>query len=165
MATTLANISIKDNSSWNTYLDLIYPVGSIYIAYTFTSPATRFGGTWSQISSRFLYCTTGVGTRGSNTHTLTVDEIPVHNHALKSEGAYKEDWPAGLYWSNASGGGLWRIWSTEGLGADSQGRLYIDYQGGASSQQYATLPCRLYLETDCLIFISWTEVKNSGNMG
>ena len=133
MATTLANISIKDNSSWNTYLNLIYPVGSIYIAYTSTSPATRFGGTWSQISSRFLYCTTGVGTGGSNTHTLTVNEIPSHNHALKSEGAYdQESWPAGLYWSNASAGNLWRVWSTEGLGAGSDGRLYIDYQGGGN---------------------------------
>ena len=131
MATTLANISIKDNSSWNTYLDLIYPVGSIYISYTSTSPATRFGGTWSQISSRFLYCTTGVGTGGSNTHTLTLNEIPAHSHALKSAGAYdQESWPAGLYSSNASGGGLWRIWSTEGYGAGSEGRLYIDSKGG-----------------------------------
>ena len=82
MATTLANISIKDSSSWNTYLNLIYPVGSIYIAFTSTSPATRFGGTWSQISGRFLYCTTNTGTGGSNTHTLTISEIPPHNHGI-----------------------------------------------------------------------------------
>lgn len=47
MATTLASISIKDNSTWNTYLNLIYPIGSVYISYTSTSPATRFGGTWA----------------------------------------------------------------------------------------------------------------------
>ena len=81
MVTTLANISIKDNSSWNTYLNLIYPVGSIYIAYTSTSPATRFGGTWSQISSRFLYCTDNIETGGSNTHTLSSGEMPSHNHS------------------------------------------------------------------------------------
>lgn len=80
MATTLANISIKDSSSWNTYLNLIYPVGSIYIAYTSTSPASRFGGTWSQITSRFLYCTTNVNTGGEQNHTLTISEMPYHQH-------------------------------------------------------------------------------------
>lgn len=65
MATTLAKISIKDNSSWNTYLNLIYPVGSVYFSYTSTSPADRFGGTWSSISNKFIY-TGGVGTGGSS---------------------------------------------------------------------------------------------------
>lgn len=81
---TLNNVSIKDGSSWVTYLNMIYPVGSIYIAFTSTSPATRFGGTWSQISGRFLYCTTSTGTGGNNNHTLTVDQIPSHNHAPQS---------------------------------------------------------------------------------
>lgn len=69
MATTLANISIKDSSSWNTYLNLIYPVGSVYISYTSTSPSTRFGGTWVSITGRFPYFNAGVGTGGKNTHT------------------------------------------------------------------------------------------------
>ena len=69
MTTTLANISIKDSSSWNTYLNLIYPVGSVYISYTSTSPSTRFGGTWVAITGKFPYFNAGVGTGGSNTHT------------------------------------------------------------------------------------------------
>lgn len=71
MATTLANISIKDNSSWNTYLNLIYPIGSVYISYTSTSPATRFGGTWAAITGRFPYFNAGTKTDGSNTHSHT----------------------------------------------------------------------------------------------
>lgn len=66
MATTLANISIKDSSSWNTYLNLIYPVGTLYFSYSSTSPASRFGGSWSAISGKFIY-TGGVGTGGSST--------------------------------------------------------------------------------------------------
>lgn len=81
MATTLAKISIKDSSSWNTYLNLIYPVRSVYFSYTSTSPATRFGGTWSAISSRFIY-TGGSGTGGAkdNRITLTVGNLPSHQH-------------------------------------------------------------------------------------
>ena len=36
----------------------IYPVGSIYISASSTSPATLFGGTWEQIQGRFL-CAAG----------------------------------------------------------------------------------------------------------
>ena len=67
MATTLAKISIKDNSAWNTYLNLIYPVGSVYFSYTSTSPADRFGGTWSQLSGdRYIRASTNVTASGSN---------------------------------------------------------------------------------------------------
>lgn len=35
-------------------VDHIYPVGSIYISTSSTSPATLFGGTWNQIQGKFL---------------------------------------------------------------------------------------------------------------
>ena len=35
-------------------VDHIYPVGSIYISTSSTSPATLFGGTWNQIEGKFL---------------------------------------------------------------------------------------------------------------
>lgn len=45
-------LKINDQS----LLDLIYPVGSVYISTNDTSPASIFGGTWSQISQgRTLY--------------------------------------------------------------------------------------------------------------
>lgn len=65
-------------------VDSIYPVGSIYMSVNSTSPATLFGGTWTQLKDRFLL---GAGTTYSNgatggaaTHKLTVAEMPSHAH-------------------------------------------------------------------------------------
>ena len=67
-----------------TIFDLIYPIGSIYMSVNSTNPSTIFGGTWEQLKDRFLL---GAGntysngsTGGSATHTLTIDEMPVHSH-------------------------------------------------------------------------------------
>ena len=35
-------------------LNIIYPVGSIYMSTNSTNPSTLFGGTWKQIKDRFL---------------------------------------------------------------------------------------------------------------
>lgn len=70
-----------------TIFDAIYPVGSIYLAYNHTDPATLFGGTWVRITNRFLWATTAGGTigqtGGEQTVALTVDQIPAHTHAIK----------------------------------------------------------------------------------
>ncbi len=64
--------------------DAIYPVGSIYIAYNHTNPGTLFGGTWARMSGGFLWASQAgdtIGqTGGERTHTLTVNELPKHNH-------------------------------------------------------------------------------------
>ena len=70
--------------------DQIYPVGSIYITANATNPSVLFGGTWEQLKGKFLvgvdssdtdFETSGK-TGGEKTHTLTVDEMPSHNHLL-----------------------------------------------------------------------------------
>lgn len=69
-------------------VNMLYPVGSIVIRYDHTSPASLYGGTWTRISSRFLYATSASGTigstGGSNTHTLTVSQIPSHTHGMRA---------------------------------------------------------------------------------
>ena len=58
----------------------IYPVGAVYISVNSTSPASLFGGTWTQLTDRFLLGagnTYGVGSVGGESiHILTRDEIP-----------------------------------------------------------------------------------------
>lgn len=60
---------------------LAYPVGAVYISFVSTSPASLFGGSWTAITGRFPYFNSSTETGGSNTHTLTVKELPSHNHS------------------------------------------------------------------------------------
>lgn len=71
-------------------LDLVYPVGSIYIAYHHTSPAELFGGTWTRMQDCFLWAcaaSESIGeTGGEKTHVLTVNEMPSHRHDVDYAG-------------------------------------------------------------------------------
>ena len=71
-------------------LNLIYPVGSIYMSVNNVSPATFFGGTWVQIKDTFLLAagtTYSAGaTGGSATHKLSLSELPVHGHNVGESG-------------------------------------------------------------------------------
>ena len=54
-------------------VDVVYPVGSIYMSVNSTSPATLFGGTWQKIEGRFLLAsgtTSGENPTIDNTYTL-----------------------------------------------------------------------------------------------
>ena len=72
------NVTVKAGSSFQTICP--FPVGYIYQSYNSTSPASIYGGSWTQITGRFLYCDNGTWTGGSNTHTLSVNEMPNHFH-------------------------------------------------------------------------------------
>ena len=66
-----------------------YPVGSIYMSVSSTSPEVLFGGTWEQIKDTFLLACgdnhEAGSTGGEEAHTLTIDEMPSHNHRLKTD--------------------------------------------------------------------------------
>ena len=88
---TVTDVLYKDATAREQLANIgktVYPVGSIYISVTDTSPASLFGGTWEQLKDRFLlaagdsYAAGSVG--GTAEHTLTVDEIPKHRHASDS---------------------------------------------------------------------------------
>lgn len=80
---------------WKSYqrslVDIIYPVGSIYMSVNNVSPATLFGGTWQAISGRFLLAannTYPLGTTGgSATKQLSVNEMPTHTHVASTADA------------------------------------------------------------------------------
>lgn len=69
-----------------------YPVGAYYMSSDSTSPAVLFGGTWTQITNRFIFAA-GSGysvnsTGGSATKTLVTDNLPSHSHSCGSAGSH-----------------------------------------------------------------------------
>lgn len=94
-----------------------YPIGSVYMSTSSTSPATLFGGSWSNITDRFLVgagSSYGAGsTGGSSTHvhstgehTITTNEMPSHTHwaGRSNQGGGRTDW--GLTGGGAHGGNV-----------------------------------------------------------
>lgn len=87
------------NNPVSSIVNLVYPIGSIYMSVNSTSPATLFGGTWQRLTGRFLLGATDNGATGGNStasvkaggtggeasHKLTAAEsgVPAHNHGLK----------------------------------------------------------------------------------
>lgn len=111
----------------NINIDLIYPVGSVYITTNDVNPKVLFGGEWEQTcKSR---CLAGAGTNLANTndfagtyaagtwgfgaggrigewtHTLTTSEMPSHGHG----------------WTGVNDGA-----STSGAGGNYPFRIYQD---------------------------------------
>lgn len=84
-------------------LNLVYPIGSIYMSVNSTDPSILFGGSWLRLKDTFLLAsgdtyapdpitqtvddeTVDVDTalHGEANHTLTTDEMPSHSHRVSS---------------------------------------------------------------------------------
>ena len=82
------NILSDDLTDNNVYsasklLDIIYPVGSIYMSMNNTDPSVLFGGTWTQIKdNRFLLCSSSSKQTGGST-TIKTENMPLHSHTFK----------------------------------------------------------------------------------
>ena len=86
----LGSGNINVNGGGGITIDDVYPVGSIYMSVTATSPQTLFGGTWQQLTDTFLYASatadtnSTTATAGESTHSLTSSEMPRHTHTQNS---------------------------------------------------------------------------------
>ena len=101
------SISFTGSQSGDGIVDLVYPVGSIYMSVNNVSPSNLFGGTWEQITNRFLIgagnsytlnstggassvtsgassgSTGGPSTNSTGSTTLTLAQIPSHQHNIQ----------------------------------------------------------------------------------
>lgn len=91
-------------------IDIVYPVGSIYMSVNAADPSKLFSGTsWEKLEGRFLLGSNSTYTNGSTggeaTHTLTANEMPKHAHYMVSGngGGGEDTWTpdAGSYLVNS----------------------------------------------------------------
>lgn len=68
----------------------LYPVGSVYISFNSADPSTLFGGTWTRVKDTFLLASGDTyaanTTGGSATKTISVNNMPAHNHIVNASG-------------------------------------------------------------------------------
>ena len=104
MGITITETRVQDqsNSALNIkdIINIVYPVGSIYMSVNDTNPSILFHGTWERIKDRFLLAagdTYSAGSTGGEAqHTLTVSEMPAHRHqGLDIDGVYVFGWDTG----------------------------------------------------------------------
>lgn len=65
--------------NWETLLDLLYPVGSVYISSTNTNPSGTLGGTWQLLHKRFAYQIIEDPITFNTTNTQSGDSVAVIN--------------------------------------------------------------------------------------
>lgn len=82
-------------------IDCLLPVGMIIQLYSHADPNDMYPGTtWERMANTFLWgcdANGGIGTTGGEkTHTLTIDELPVHSHGAvysqNAEGTKSQAW-------------------------------------------------------------------------
>ena len=102
--------NIKKNQI-NSIIDIIYPIGSYYYTSENKNPEELFGGKWEKITDRFLL---GAGNKysinskgGEEYHTLSIDEIPNHNHRICYDGG-RYAWGGDYTNEGPASGGGWR---------------------------------------------------------
>ena len=80
----MTSIKYKNGDSWTEIncIDLgAYPVGSVYMSYDSTSPASIFSGTsWTQITGYYLRAANDNNTGGSSSFTIGSANLPKHTH-------------------------------------------------------------------------------------
>lgn len=73
-------------ATWVNIMDIIYPVGSVYLNKSSTSPASTIGGTWTQIKGATLAATGANGFAGGVSYggslKISVNQIPSHIHPI-----------------------------------------------------------------------------------
>lgn len=70
-------------------IDMIYPIGSIYMSVNVTSPATFLGGTWERVEDKFLLAAGSTYTAGTSggaaSVTLEQANLPAHQALIPGE--------------------------------------------------------------------------------
>ena len=157
----------------STYLNMVYPVGSIYMSVNSTNPSNLFGGTWEQLKDRFLLGTGDSYTNGNTggesgvyyqptgqveNHTLTVAQMPSHTHNYKlfcgSAGTSQTDTKQGKFLAsvyNADGSTGYLC----GDGLSKENHLYYNGSGNAHNHGFTGYGTTLNNMPPYLVVYMW----------
>lgn len=138
-------------SNFVNLMDVIYPVGSIYLSTVAASPAAAIGGTWTKIENCVLAA--GGSTYGNvgsyaSSDMISKLEIPDHQHGVSAWNAASATYANANFWNtNAGAGTLWKLLSFDNsAGGDTGWNLWtlgtwrIDDKGNLVKEQKAHIP-------------------------
>ena len=135
--TKLAGNDIADFVTKADLLQLVYPVGSIYISTNNVSPQTFLGGTWTQIQGRFLLAASSSyaagSTGGEAAHKLTQAELP--NYSLPVTNGSDL-----VYSKNGSTEGAHVQTQSSGWGIPNWEAKTVTVASGGSGQSHNNMP-------------------------
>ena len=86
MATT---VNVKVNNAWTNIGQILFPVNSVILTTSSTSPAAALGGTWTQLTGGLLGAAgSGTGYAGggatAGSTTISTAQLPAHSHTMGS---------------------------------------------------------------------------------
>lgn len=139
-------------------VDIIHPVGSVYLSTVATNPSTIFGGVWARIADGKYLAGVGTGADtngitktfnsgdnlGEYQHILTIDELPRHRHDLTHPDTGEQFYVTNDL--NYTGGGA-DTFRSDGPGNDKDGRYYpyTNYVGGSTAHNISPPSYGLYV--------------------
>lgn len=127
------DVTVPTNTS---IVDLVYPVGSIYMSVNSTSPAVLFGGNWEALEDRFLLGASSNHVAGemdgAETVTLTAEQsgVPSHTHGMSHTHSHSHNLESNRKAPAIAGSNTWSS-SKVKVGTDSS-RYYISRADGDS---------------------------------
>lgn len=126
-------------------MDLVYPVGSLYMSIAPTSPASIFVGQWSQIKNALIAAAGDVyGIAGQNggKKSLETKNVPQHTHNTEVGNAAATSFSgwAGFWTTNASSGNIWKLVSYGSSNQTSEWLYATSLTGGASNVAQPYVP-------------------------
>ncbi len=158
------SIQLKDKNNNKYYPHPYYPIGSIYLSVNNTNPTRWFGGTWELIAQGRTLVGVDTNDTDFNTvkktggsknhkhstgnHTLTVNEIPSHNHNTSQSygaGGSGIDFGVGVVKSDrvTTAGNYWWNWTANTGG----GKAHNHGDTGSTSNLPPYFTCYIWCRT------------------
>ena len=165
-------VILKEN-----FLNLVYPVGSIYWSSNNTNPGTLFGGTWTQIKDKFILAAgdsyTNGATGGAATVTLTVSNMPSHTHSFTPSGKVGSHTHTGPSHSHGLKNGTANVATSTSTSITHYISQYANYNGASRAGDHLDITDDIDREkisitassTSTSTIYGSTEADGTGNTG